>query len=416
MDVRISAVTKRCDNETIGDIIRETKVISGQAAGVCYSAQNYFESSAASDEKSLSRYETTVGNGHHSIAGHSHFTLVLSNIPKLTAMILNSFGVYNTSEKSGRYTIMTEGETDESNRNMILYNKWQKIFKDLIIHFYPDTADTHGKQSCLADKLAIENARYMLSVLAPYTSMEYTVSYRDLCYIIDMCRRFMERYDANKPYTQGITDSVYRCVKELHDNLIDTGLYDPNLYDIYGREIEFYPHFDEPNVFDAEEHIGETYLIKYSCSLVDLAQEQRHRPIKYSMSFCTESYYVPEILRRATDCGLGNYVNEWLNDLISIGDTIPNATLVLIAERGCLDDFMKKCAERLCSRVQYETMKTVSDNFRKFTAHYNAGLGSPYFNSLVERHYKDGKVLPKCANRKCVESGCMCKNALDRIV
>ena len=45
---------------------------------------------------------------------------LFKNLPKIIAMLLNSLGMYATSEKSARYTIMKpETELEET-----LYNKW----------------------------------------------------------------------------------------------------------------------------------------------------------------------------------------------------------------------------------------------------------------------------------------------------
>ena len=47
---------------------------------------------------------------------------------KIIAMILNSTEFYTTSEKSARYTLMKP----ETEREAMLYEKWQKIFKEEI--------------------------------------------------------------------------------------------------------------------------------------------------------------------------------------------------------------------------------------------------------------------------------------------
>ena len=59
-----------------------------------------------------------------------------------------------------------------------LYEKWIKIYQNEIQKEYPQMKE---KQVL---KLAQENARYLISIFTPATSMEYTVSLRQLNYIL----------------------------------------------------------------------------------------------------------------------------------------------------------------------------------------------------------------------------------------
>ena len=144
----------------------------------------------------------------------------------------------------------------------------------------------------------------------------------------------------------------------------------------------------------------DSYLIRYKASFADLAQEQRHRTLKYFMCFDGSGkldFYIPEVIKAA---GTDEDVQEWLNDLNFIADTFPIATLVEIVETGFISDFVLKCDERLCGRVMLETFNTIKTNLLKFVKSLDK---SPFMLSELERHYKDGKIIMKCGNVKCKE-------------
>ena len=84
----------------------EALSFSGKSAGICYLPDTMEELLAEPEEKTEKRTNRTLNSGHHSVFAHVHYNLILENIPKILAMILNNEKVYNTSEKSGRYTKM----------------------------------------------------------------------------------------------------------------------------------------------------------------------------------------------------------------------------------------------------------------------------------------------------------------------
>ena len=57
---------------------------------------------------------------------------MFEEIPKILAMILNNEKIYNTSEKSARYTHMEPSEDEKA-----LYEKWIEIYKTEISKKYP---------------------------------------------------------------------------------------------------------------------------------------------------------------------------------------------------------------------------------------------------------------------------------------
>ena len=95
-------------------------------------------------------------------------------------MVLNNEKVYNTSEKSARYTKMEPLPQEKE-----LYEKWIEIYAKQIAKEYPQFDEKRVK------KLAQENARYLISVFTPATVMEYTVNFGQLNYIINWAKDYI---------------------------------------------------------------------------------------------------------------------------------------------------------------------------------------------------------------------------------
>lgn len=371
-------------NETV---LKSIETYSGKCAGICYMIDEYFGTSVSDDEKAYSRFGKVSPTGHHSISDHSFVTVLFEGIPKITAMLLNSLGFYNTSEKSGRYTVM---KSDGYDRNYILYDKWKGIFSNLIKENYSELDDK------LVEKLSLENARYMLSVFAPSTVMAYTTSIRMWSYIRTECERYIELCSNTSDDTP-FNRQLLKCVRELYALLTDKRLYSDAIVENKGREFNFLAKQTSFNIWEADESYSDAYLIKYKESFGALAQEQRHRTIQYFMCFDgygSIKYYVPKILRDTT------YEKEWISDLQSVEESFPIATLVDVVETGLITDFMYKCDERLCGRVQLETMDNVRINLLKFARSWHK---SPFFTQQIQKHFRDGKVVMKCGNIKCQE-------------
>lgn len=177
--------------------MEELTMLAGRTAGVCYMKEDM--TTLRNEEKSntIKRAERTKSMKHHSVYDHAFITLTLENIPKLFAMLLNNEKMYVTSEKSARYTQMKLPELEQ-----YLYDKWFEKIKFLIIERYGGTSKFFNASR--VDKLAQENARYFTSVMTP-TTMEYTVSLRQLNYMCGWMKKFDENshplYKMLKPYT-----------------------------------------------------------------------------------------------------------------------------------------------------------------------------------------------------------------------
>ncbi|MBO7211895.1 MAG: FAD-dependent thymidylate synthase [Methanobrevibacter sp.] len=395
MEAKILSVSKQniANNLTDTDI-QEIEQYSGMMAGVCYMHTPFFDSPVTDPEKSQKRFKRVAETGHHSIADHSFVTVLFENIPKMTAMILNSVGFYNTSEKSGRYTVMSD-DNEKYSQNQKLYHKWVQIFED-VIKSYDSEIDNK-----LREKLSLENARYMLSVFAPSTTMTYTTSIRMWSYIRQFCSVYISCWDDGGASLDlkrtKFNNEVLQCIKDLYNCITRMNLYDAHIVDNKARNFQFLAKQTDYNIWNSKEHYDENYLIKYKVSFASLAQLHRHRTLKYFMCYdgSEESrFYVPRILR-GTDLE-----KEWLEDLNILKETYPIATLVDVVETGLITDFMYKCDERLCGRTQLETMDNCIENLIKFDREYNK---SKFMEGQLKWHIKDGIVLMKCNRIHCKE-------------
>ena len=256
----------------------ELTLLAGKAAGVCYMPDDYFENGIQNEDKALARAEQTAKSGHHSVYDHGHITMVIKT-NKMMAMILNSLGVYTTSEKSARYTKM-QPETD---LELQLYEKWKSKIRELILNKYPNTDDSMLntrlckklnventkivvnnkieisddnlkylgssedllKANDLLDelkksdtlpsaKLAQENARYMISVFTP-TTMMYTISFRQAFLTLNYLYNLSVNLDnAKDAFSEKLKPYVIELWKEL-----DTKLGDIRLFDTKNQYIRF---------------------------------------------------------------------------------------------------------------------------------------------------------------------------------
>lgn len=374
-------------------------LLGGREAGICYMADNYFSTKINDDSAAERRANTIINSGHHSPFDHYTIGLEISGIPKVLAMILNSVHVYTTSEKSARYTVM-KPDTEVEAR---VYDKWQNIFAEVIHDKYPEIDEK------TVDKLALENARYMISVFTP-TSMGYTTSFRQLNYMgkwfDDLANRLANSDDA-------FDKKLEPYCREMADKL--KAFTDMKIPDNKNRKLDFLRLQSGESVWDGQEHIGDTYSITYNASFAQLAQAQRHRTLHYEMEFnASRGYtcYIPEILRDRKEL-----VDMWVSDFNRIKDCFPQCTLVRVIEQGRTTDFALKCKERLCGRAQLEVAKQTTETLDKMLGHLDK-MSSSTRNELLKCTFNN-KPCAKCMMQgiKCTEQ-CFwgAKYALDRLI
>ena len=331
------------------DIIASTKVgykmekneaidFSGKSAGICYMKDDIKALFSEDKEKTLKRANMTLKSGHHSVFGHPTYNLSLEGIPKILAMILNNEKIYNTSEKSARYTKMKTSEKENE-----LYEKWVQIYSKEIRKNYPQIDEKKVK------KLAQENARYLISIFTPSTTMEYTVNFGQLNYIMDWFEEYIEN-EADSEFSI----KLKKCMKMFLEKL--EVLREPELNSkMKNRKLSI---FDQR---ERKEEFGENYSINYLSSLAQLGQAQRHRTLLYEMSFLENpKYYVPEIIKDS------ELQEEWIKDISSLEKFFPQGMLVKVNERGTVENFILKCTERLCGSAQLEIMEQTKETLQRY--------------------------------------------------
>ena len=317
---------------------------SGKVAGVCYMPGSFNDLLNEDSAKTCRRVEMTMGSGHHSVFDHNFVSLYLEDIPKLFAMLLNNEKMYVTSEKSARYTKMNLSPKEKA-----LFEKWQARFESLIKEKYPNG----GKYiESRVTKLALENARYLISVMTP-TTMVHTLSYRQLNYIYGWARDIVKKPAANKLYKL-----LKPAIAEFCEVLEKLGLLDDRLIN-NGKNRSF--SLIEKNCI-RQEYFGDVYSTNYQGSFAELGQAHRHRTIAYTMSLPEKpTFYVPEILK-----GDDKLVKEWNKDILSVADIFPQGMMININERGTLENFILKMKERCCTYAQLEINRQTVDTLNKY--------------------------------------------------
>lgn len=339
--------------------VDEARVFSGREAGICYMSDTIQTLFSEDIEKSRNRANGTEKSGHHSVFGHPSYNFSIEGIPKIIAMILNNEKDYNTSEKSARYTKM-EASEDE----LALYEKWIKLYENKISEIYPDMSE---KQ---INKLAMENARYLISVFTPATSMGHTLDFRQLNYILHWFKNYVNNEEDNefskqlKPYLIEFRNMF----KDYEQELLDDGKQ---------RSLSLFAKVER------KEEWGENYCCNYMATFAQVAQAQRHRTLSYEITIPKSSeatFFVPPIIR---DTPLEE---EWLKDIKSLAVHYPQGMLVKVNERGTVENFILKCKERLCGCAQLEiaiqTQKTL-EQYIKNTKETNSRVYEyllPYSN------------------------------------
>ncbi len=328
--------------------MKEALNLCGKIAGVCYDKDGFEHLSQEDQKKTDKRIKNTIENGHHSVYDHIMINFNLKGIPKILAMVLNNEHQYTTSEKSGRYTDVTYKNTSLTEREINLYTKWVKIFKDLIKNRYPFFSDFKIKT------LAQENARYLITVFMP-TEMIYSTTLRQINYIVSFFKKYINEHKNSNDYLEKkLVITMQEFIEKLYKlNVLDDRL----MNNEKNRDITLFGN-DLKRRNDIFSHI---YSCNYEISFVGLAQAQRHRTISYQMERMEDKkYFVPPIIN------VENLKQEWLNDIKSLVDVIPQGELVLVNETGTYDNFILKTKERLCSAAQLEIMKSTRDNLLKY--------------------------------------------------
>jgi len=339
----------------------EFDTLSGHAAGVCYMPDTYEALMNEPLEKTMKRADDTKGRVHHSVFGHPHINLVLEDIPKGLAMVLNDEGIYNASERSARYKKMVLPEDEEK-----LYNKWFEIFGRLIEDDYKKRYPNYFSPR-IVRTLAQENARYLTSVFTPST-LEYTVSYQQLNYIYGMMQREIE-----EP-SNAFMVALKPAMTEFCEGIEKTPYLDPDL--VRGVKVKN-RRLAIVGTEQPEEYFGDVYATSYEMSFAAFAQEERHRTLDHNIILLDDpKFFVPPILRKSAVL-----TNEWIKDCESMATRFPQGMLITVNEYGRLDWFIQKLKERKCSHAQLEINQQTNLVLNK------------YVQALRERKHKRAEEL-----------------------
>lgn len=364
MKISVLASTK------VGYVLPKEEAVnfSGKSAGICYLPDTVETLFSEPEEKTTRRANGNIKSGHHSVFGHPTYNLCLEGIPKILAMILNNEKVYNTSEKSARYTHMEPSEQEKE-----LYEKWIEIYKKKILESYPKFDEKK------ALKLAQENARYLISVFTPATVMEYTVNFGQLNYIINWAKDYIQKSEEDR-FSLKLKETLKEFLKAMPDLEVE-GLdsrVKNRTFSIFAKR-------------DRAEEFGENYSTTYLASFAELAQAQRHRTLSYEIQLLDDpQYYIPPIIR-------GTHLEEeWLKDISSLAEFFPQGMLIKINERGTIENFVLKCMERLCGAAQLEIMEQTNKTMQK------------YLEAVKDKPELYNYLLPYSKGARCTFPGFKC--------
>lgn len=378
MKIKVMASTK------VGYVLSKEEALdfSGKSAGICYLPDTLETLFSEAPEKTQRRVKGNLQSGHHSVFGHATYNLALEGIPKIIAMILNNEKIYTTSEKSARYTKMQPSEKEK-----VLYEKWIEIYKEVISKEYPKFDEKK------VQKLAQENARYLISVFTPATIMEYTVNFQQLNFIMS----WFEDYIENEPETT-FSKQLKEAMKEFLNELPDLKVEELNPR-IKGTKLSLFAKRERTEEF------GENYCTTYLASFAQLAQAQRHRTLSYEITLPKNPvYYVPPIIENT------ELEKEWIKDISSLEEYYPQGMCVKVNERGTVENFVLKCTERLCGAAQLEIMEQTKITLDK------------YLNAVKDNQVIYNYLLPYSKGARCALPGWKCnspcvfggKNAMTR--
>lgn len=392
----------------------DMKIFAGKSAGICYMPDTYLSEGIQNEEAAIKRSTNNAKSGHYSVYEHGHVTFLIET-NKMVAMVLNSMKLYSTSEKSARYTLMKpETELEE-----VMYNKWREKLKPVISAFYSDK-----KSEKDIEKLANENARYMISVFTP-TVIEYTIPYNRAVLLCGWLNKLSDEYVMKSYMDKTVSDFFLRLSADLRElgseiaKLIDEDINEPTLVDHKDilDNIEFINTKDYSE-WERKSYYYDTYSTNYYGSFAMLAQAQRHRTLHYTFSFINKhitEFIIPKIIK---DTPLEK---EWLEDIKSIYNAgiMPQGTLLVINESGRFEDFVLKAKERLCSRAQLEICDLTAKTSKEFIFHKN-NLSLKNIKLLNQLFVNAGvyKICPRCQfiGYTCKEPCNMAKEALTRSI
>ena len=345
---------------------------SGKIGGICYNENGLIASFQEDDEKTEKRVNNSTKGEHQSVFEHVNISMYLKDSSKMLNMVLNNEGQYSTSERSLRYTSVKEDECNLTKREIYLYDKWYKIFSDIITSQYKDVLKPFKIKT-----LAKENARYMTSTFIN-TEMVHTVPLAQSNRVVTYMKKYMDK-DNKNDFEERVSKDFEMFINEcerlnLLDERLESNRKERNLK-IFGKNLKEIP-----------EEFGVTYSTTYKGSFAEYAQKERHR-IETSKLERDEmnGFFVPPILEQYP-----KLLYEWIHDINTVGEQVPQGELVTIHEEGTIESFISKLKERDCSQAQLEIFRQTNETKKK------------YYDALKEKNHPYVKKLePYMNTRRC---------------
>lgn len=229
--------------------------------------------------------------------------------------------------------------------------------------------------------------------------MGYSVNFQQFSYVLHFMEDFVQKEDDTE-FNKLLKPNLREFVN-LHSKFKVEGI-NP---DSKNRKLSLFSDVTRKNEW------GENYCYTYWASFAQIAQAQRHRTIKYEIytptleGYCM--YFVPPIIENT------NLEDEWLEDIKSLSHNFPQGKMVVVNERGSVEDFVGKCKERLCGCAQLETAMQTKETLKEYLRNTK---------DTDERVYK--YLMQYATGARCTFYDYTCtkpciwgaKNALDRLV
>lgn len=323
----------------------------------------------------IKRGINTILSDHTTPSEQQNVNLEIVNIPKIICMILNNEHQYSACERSLRYTRVQDNPLI-SKEEVTFYEKWIKIFNDIITKKYFDfyrkfnKDDDKTKKAIL--KLAQENARYGLSVFMP-TTLTYTVPLAQInkiyLYNEELINNPLNEFEKLivphlKELNQQLKDlkiiitekDASELCPSLGINLSDKPLYKNN------KHIEL-SLFAERNKFTgifSDNQYGHSFNYNFFTSFASYAQFHRHRTVDFEMILMKFFMsYVPSIIKNDK-----SLTDMWLNDMFKLQNVYPQGQIILANANGSLKNLINYIGkERACEHAQLETQNTFMNDF-----------------------------------------------------
>ena len=365
---------------------------SARLAGECYEVDGWSKLKKEDSTKSIKRANFTLGLEHSTPYEHLNIGMEITNLSKILAMVLNNERQCSTSEKSARYTKIDPSiDSNISQLEGQLYQKWIDIFRIKIKNNY---GNIHNDSKI--EKLAQENARYMVSVFAS-TKMIHTIPWIQLNRIASYMIEYIKNAN-NSDFDKRLTNEFKNFINALEQhNLLD----ERAMSNRKDRKLSLFANRT------VEDSFGTSYSTNYKGTFAQLAQAHRHRTIEYGIQILDKKeYFIPPIL--LDDKFL---TQQWFDDISLVSYATPQGELILINECGTYDKFILKAKERLCAAAQQEIMVQTKETLMKYKRELETknhplasdikkySLGArctfPDYNCAMDCKFKEAKTLTR---------------------